>query len=671
MNEQSALTSPKELDCHLCEPWHLPNDLATLSDGHWVDACWEDLRRRWDQGKGPLLEELISRDSLDRLPLEAAVDLVYAEYVIRVLAGETPTPQEYVERFPKQGRSFLRQFSVDEAFRQSVESCDADASGPHSEPDSTSVLDGEPTFVPANHSKPIAGRGDIPERIGKYQIVERLDIGGQSDVFRALHPGLRKQVAIKLGRDNIRDDSETSTRLHAEARLLSELNHPNLVKVHDFDLYEGRPFIVMDFIQGRRLDQWLSDERPTTERVSAIFQKIAVALAAVHAKGILQLDIKPANIMIDEHGEPRLIDFGLARWSTAWNSRCDDVWGIQGTLAYMPPEQAQGDLGALNAQADVFGLGATLYRALVGREPYQHRNIAEIRKGQWDRSALEGCAAPGWLKNVVSRAMDPDPQCRFASMTEFANALVAPQVKRSGPLWIVAAVAACCVVAIALSGKLAPVAAPGEDGTTFPAASERPVVDPNPSIEAAVATIPQLKVTVWDALSRRFLPLDSAASPRTGDQVKIEVDAPLDTEVALVLWNSEGELTELGRLSADSRSRRFRYPVEEGTAVPLTGSPGTEVLLLVGTRRGSLDLQELKATPPFNQPWPALPQDSVIRATARLVATVQGSRGLGKPQAVDDPEEAVQARLEQLRTLAAGKWSVFEAIAFSHQDAPP
>jgi predicted Ser/Thr protein kinase len=155
------------------------------------------------------------------------------------------------------------------------------------------------------------GRAERPGAIGKYLGVEPLDEGGQGQVFRVIHPRLGKDLVLKLGRHPVGADERAS--LVAESRLLADLEHINLVRIYDLDFHHDRPFLVMEYVHGRNLEQYAAEEPVTPRQAAALVAKLAGALAMVHRRGILHRDIKPRNILIDEAGEPRLIDFGLAR----------------------------------------------------------------------------------------------------------------------------------------------------------------------------------------------------------------------------------------------------------------------------------------------------------------------------------------------------------------------
>src|SRR5271170_8088038 len=154
-------------------------------------------------------------------------------------------------------------------------------------------------------------QAERPGAIGKYLVVETLGSGAQGKVYRVIHPGLGQDMVLKLGRRPVGGDERAT--LVREGRLLKDLEHINLVKIYDLDFHNDRPFLVMEYVHGSNLEDYARDEPVTPRRAAELVTKLTGALAMVHRRGIVHRDIKPRNILIDEAGQPRLIDFGLAR----------------------------------------------------------------------------------------------------------------------------------------------------------------------------------------------------------------------------------------------------------------------------------------------------------------------------------------------------------------------
>jgi hypothetical protein len=209
----------------------------------------------------------------------------------------------------------------------------------------------------------------VPSQIGSYQVVSEINRGGMGIVYHARDPVLRREVAIKvlLAAEGATD--EDVKRFQREAQSAARLQHPNIVSIHAIGEYEGQPFFVMDFVQGRTVKKLL-ESGPLQPRVAlSITAQAAAALAHAARHGVIHRDVKPANILVNEEGVARIMDFGLAR-------RVDEDLEItqsgttMGTPSYMSPEQAEGRLEQVDAQSDLYSLGAVLYEMLSGRPPF-------------------------------------------------------------------------------------------------------------------------------------------------------------------------------------------------------------------------------------------------------------------------------------------------------------
>ena len=241
-------------------------------------------------------------------------------------------------------------------------------------------------------------------------------------VYRAVHPTLPRDLAIKIAHEPSEIDASL---LRGDAEILCELDHPNLVRVHDLDIHDGRPFVAMEFVRGRNLHQVAEQLPPSPYQAAAWVAEIARALAYVHGRGVVHQDIKPKNIMLDESGRPRLIDFGMARWRHAWSGNRAGPSG--GTLAFMAPEQARGEAKRVGAPSDIFGLGGVLYFLLTGKTPFgggtRQQQWGRASQCDFDRDAMQAKGIPRRLERIVLKAMAVEPEDRYASADEMADAL--------------------------------------------------------------------------------------------------------------------------------------------------------------------------------------------------------------------------------------------------------
>src|SRR5918995_968576 len=224
----------------------------------------------------------------------------------------------------------------------------------------------------------------IGQQFGHYDVVSRLGSGGMGVVYLARDTRLDRQVAIKVLPDGRVADERARTRFRREAQALSRLNHPNIATIYDFDQYEGRDFLVMEYIEGQSLRDVGLDPLPPAE-VVRLGTQLAEALAAAHSAGVVHLDLKPGNLMRTSDGRLKVLDFGIARLHSI-----DSAEGTTHTLSegdtgsaangagsppYMAPEQVAA--GPVDARTDIYAAGATLYELATGRRLFtEPRGVA-------------------------------------------------------------------------------------------------------------------------------------------------------------------------------------------------------------------------------------------------------------------------------------------------------
>lgn len=260
--------------------------------------------------------------------------------------------------------------------------------------------------------------------------------GGMGRIHPATDRNLLRHVALKRLDKQLARTPMYREGFIAEAQMTGQLEHPNIVPVHELSVDPGGvPYFTMKLVQGQALDSWLrGSSRPlgSTERLEAcleVFIKVCDAIAYAHHRGVIHRDIKPENIMIAGFGQVYVMDWGLARLTKsrpASGSRSQmEARGPVGTPAYMSPEQAAGNPQNMDERADVFGLGALLYEMITGQGPYGDEynpdRIIELAKAgkvvPIERASV-GIGVPQRLRNIVSRAIEFEPQNRYQSVVE-------------------------------------------------------------------------------------------------------------------------------------------------------------------------------------------------------------------------------------------------------------
>jgi eukaryotic-like serine/threonine-protein kinase len=271
--------------------------------------------------------------------------------------------------------------------------------------------------------------GMIGQEIGRYRILELLGTGGMATVYKAFDTRLEREVAIKVIRREVFAPDEMEMllkRFEREAKSVARLSHPNIVGVMDYGEFEGAPYLVMEYLPGGTLKERLGKPIPWREAIRLILP-MARALEYVHARQIINRDVKPSNMLMTENGEPMLTDFGLVK---IFGDKEKDATTITssgtglGTPDYMAPEQWTGEA---TAQSDLYSLGVVLYEMITGRRPYS----ADTPAGVLLKQANEPLPLPTTyirdlpndIESVLLKALAKDPANRYPDMHIFENEL--------------------------------------------------------------------------------------------------------------------------------------------------------------------------------------------------------------------------------------------------------
>ena len=265
-----------------------------------------------------------------------------------------------------------------------------------------------------------------PTQLGNYELLEMIARGGMGVVYKARHTGLDRVVALKMIRSGILATPKDVERFQREARSAAKLHHPNIVTIHDIGEQEGQHYYTMDYVPGENLAE-RARTRPFSPRQAAeITAAVAGAIHCAHQQGVLHRDIKPANVILTPNQQPRVLDFGLALILTD-DSDLTQTGTPVGSPAYMPPEQAAGQTGRIDARSDVYSLGAMLYELLTGRPPFQAATTLETLQLVIANEAVSprrlNPALPRDLETICLKCLEKAPERRYQSAQELADEL--------------------------------------------------------------------------------------------------------------------------------------------------------------------------------------------------------------------------------------------------------
>jgi len=390
----------------------------------------------WDLGCDARIEELVSgrHDASDEELCECTLELIYREVWRRESRSEPITLEEYCERFPQLSDRIERVFEIHDGLKDQTSHWDCDS--PSADESTQQSLSGQ--------------------RVGNLHIGRELGRGGVAVVYETRDRKLGRRLALKTlqreiavkpcssrSEDNASQLANARYRIGQEAAIMAALSHPGIPAVYDTgELQNGAPFFSMRLIEGQTLEQLLNDGLEQS-RALQIFEGVASILASAHESNVIHRDLKPANIMVGRYGEVQIVDWGMAKRlhhaespaeiSTLWQpSRFENAYfqdstsvstqqggtisgQILGTLAYMPPEQANGDNASHNCRTDVFAIGGILCRIITGRPPYRASNAfslwmqaqnAELAEAL---TALKDCKADQQLVQLARDCLAESP----------------------------------------------------------------------------------------------------------------------------------------------------------------------------------------------------------------------------------------------------------------------
>src|SRR5271169_1356764 len=284
-------------------------------------------------------------------------------------------------------------------------------------------------------------------KLDGYEVLGLLGAGGMGEVYRARDPALKREVAIKVLPSFVSRDPDRLHRFEQEAQAAAALNHPNILAVHRFGVFEGAPYLVSELLEGSTLRELLRHGALPVRKAIDYGVQIAHGLVAAHDKGIVHRDLKPENLFVTKEGRVKILDFGLAKLkqqsdanegadgAAPTQTKQTEPGVVMGTVGYMSPEQVRGK--AVDHRTDIFAFGAILYEMLAGKRAFHRSTSAEtmtaiLNDDPPSISQIVQTAPPG-LQRVIHRCLEKNPEQRFHSASDLAFALEALSESGSVP----------------------------------------------------------------------------------------------------------------------------------------------------------------------------------------------------------------------------------------------
>jgi len=325
-------------------------------------------------------------------PRDHRVEAALREFLERVDRGEPVDREEFFARHAPIADQLRSYIAAEDEVRK-LAGAETPPDRAHYSTRSFSAL-GQETLVPQSMGKrtDLAEGSGLSGLFGRYRIIRALGKGAMGSVYLAEDTNIERLVALKIPHFTEDSTGEQKERFFREAHAAGNLRHPNICPIHDFGQIDGKHFITMAYIEGHPLSAFIRPGKPHTERqIMVLVRKLALALQEAHDHGIVHRDLKPANIMVDKQSEPIIMDFGLAQHRRREdNIRLTQTGNIIGTLAFMSPEQVEGEPEKIGPPTDQFSLGVILYELLTAQLPFRGSVMAVMAQIPWDSLRYSG-----------------------------------------------------------------------------------------------------------------------------------------------------------------------------------------------------------------------------------------------------------------------------------------
>jgi serine/threonine protein kinase len=396
-----------------------------------ADQGFENIERRLNEARAKVREQVSDGSETAAVTVlaaypefvaseEAAIEIIYAEYVALEEAGRRPNASDWLRRYPKHAARLERLLKLHELLAEPVAEPDSESTplGSQWVPREISVASesGLTTARSEHSTTPRIESKNAPldmyrsdsheaaeklESFGNYALLGEIGRGGMGVVYRAWQRGLGREVAIKVLRSLNTRPNEWN-RFQREAESIASLEHKNIVQVFEAGVHNDVAYLAMEYVRGGSLEQSLRTRAWSNHEIASLVKRLADAMHEAHQKGIIHRDLKPANILMTEQGEPKIADFGLAKRSGDLTNFRTNTGTLIGTPCYMSPEQAKGQNENIGPKTDLYSLGVILYELLTGRLPFQGESSVEtLHKIVHDEAVL-----PSKIKRHVSRDLE-------------------------------------------------------------------------------------------------------------------------------------------------------------------------------------------------------------------------------------------------------------------------
>jgi tRNA A-37 threonylcarbamoyl transferase component Bud32 len=364
------------------------------------------------------------------------LDQIIAEFLAVVEAGESPDRQALLLRHADLAED-LEAFFADHdrmtelaGHHQPIKQSKPPAADAPTLPPANTTPGNQPTLPPSDGN--VISRGTAPgpgamiRYFGDYELLEEIARGGMGVVYRARQTSLNRIVALKMILARQLAGQEDVKRFYAEAEAAANLDYPGIVPIFEVGEHEGQHYFSMGYVEGSSLAGAVADGPFPSRKAAQLTKKVSEAVAYAHSHGVIHRDLKPANVLLDQDGQTRVTDFGLAK-RVEGKSDLTASGQILGTPSYMPPEQAAGKLDQIKETADVYALGAILYTLLTGRPPFQADNPLDTLMQVLEREPVSprqlNPTVPRDLETICLKSLEKEPRRRYASARELADEL--------------------------------------------------------------------------------------------------------------------------------------------------------------------------------------------------------------------------------------------------------